>query len=91
MAIREVLKRAGGELHKKYYGNFVRNKCDTIEEFSQLNEQSLRNLEIEEQDIPKILKQIEILNNGEAKSYETVFDLLAEVDLVEKYQVRFES
>lgn len=33
MAIREALKKAG-DLHLKYYGNFVRNKCDTIEEFA---------------------------------------------------------
>jgi hypothetical protein len=48
MAIREYLKKAGGDMHIKYYGNFVKKKCDTVEEFSQLNAANLRVLGIEE-------------------------------------------
>ena len=45
MAIRELLKKV--DLHKKYYGNFIKNKCDTTDEFSKLTHEDLKNFGIE--------------------------------------------
>jgi hypothetical protein len=49
----------------------------------------LRQFGIEDQDVPKILSVINELKGG--KNYETTYDLLADVDLVDKYQMKFES
>ena len=43
-------------MHTKYYGNFLINGVDTVEEFLNLNETKLRALDIEEDDLDTILR-----------------------------------
>ena len=43
-------------MHTKYYGNFLINGVDTVEEFLNLDEAKLRKLDIDEDDLDVILK-----------------------------------
>lgn len=43
-------------MHTKYYGNFLINGVDTVEEFLNLDEKKLRALDIDEDDLDTIMK-----------------------------------
>lgn len=43
-------------MHTKYYGNFLINGVDTVEEFLNLTEDKLKRLDIDEDDLDVILK-----------------------------------
>ena len=52
LALRDMLRQVN--LHTKYYGNFIKNGVDTIDEFIALDKQHLEELKIEKQDLDTI-------------------------------------
>ena len=94
LALRDLLRQIN--LHTKYYGNFIKNGVDTIDEFIALDKEHLAELKIEEADLDQIMKQIKATkqrreNGGEAPEPHTLFELLQEVGAGEEYGRVFES
>ena len=58
-------------MHTKYYGNFLINGVDTIEEFLSLDEQRLQMLEIEEQDLPIIMRHAEKVSSNKQQLFKS--------------------